>query len=79
MDVLALLNVCKAQDIRLTVTEETLHCDAPTGALTEEVRAAIAQHKPRLLALLTSPPDADRQSRPTTAVHDPRCEDTGLP
>jgi hypothetical protein len=59
MDVLALLKTCKARDIRLTVADATLHCDAPTGALTEEVRAAIARHKGDLLALLTSPPPGE--------------------
>jgi hypothetical protein len=82
MDVFALLKTCEAQDIRLSVADETLHCDAPTGVLTADIRAAIAWHKGELLALLTTPPNVSTEPAVEPArhcaVHNTRCEGTGL-
>jgi hypothetical protein len=57
-----LLHGLQQQHIVLTVEGDSLHYDAPQGAMTPEVLAALRQYKSALLALLSpaSPPqDAD--------------------
>ena len=40
---------------RLSLRGDRLAVDAPTGALTPEIKASLADHKPALLALLADP------------------------
>jgi hypothetical protein len=48
----ALLEDLKSQDVRLEVDGERLVVDAPAGAITDEIRITLAEHKPKLLKLL---------------------------
>jgi len=48
----ALLEDLKSQDVRLEVDGERLVVDAPAGAITDEIRNTLAEHKPMLLKLL---------------------------
>jgi hypothetical protein len=41
------------RDIRLATRDSKLISDAQTGALTDEIKAALAEHKPDLLALIS--------------------------
>jgi hypothetical protein len=46
--------------VRLSAVEGRLRVDAPVGVVTPEIRAALAEHKPAILAILTGragPPD----------------------
>ena len=43
--------------ISLTSNGEKLRVEAPKGALTEEIRQALAEHKAEILSLLTPSPD----------------------
>lgn len=47
-----LLNVAKAGGILLEVRGDTLHVDAPRGAVTPEIRDALVRHKSELLTRL---------------------------
>jgi TubC N-terminal docking domain len=47
-----LLTLVRAADIRLEARGDRLIFDAPHGALTPELRAALTEQKPALLALL---------------------------
>ena len=58
MRVEELLSALSARDIRLRVEGGSLRFNAPPGALTTELRAEIATHKPALLELLASPAPA---------------------
>src|SRR5579884_4047976 len=55
MNALALLHQVSALDISLSVIEGKLWVDAPKGAITQELRAQLLQHKAALIALLTGP------------------------
>jgi hypothetical protein len=46
---------CKALDIHLTANGDNLRCDAPTGVLTDDLRALIRDHKAVILAELAAP------------------------
>lgn len=52
MSPIELLTVVRAAGIRLEVSGDRLQFDAPAGALTPDLRAALVEHKPALLALL---------------------------
>ncbi len=52
MSVGALLEDLRRRDVILEVEGDRLHVDAPAGAITDELRAALAENKGRLLALL---------------------------
>ena len=52
MTLAELLTVVGAADIRLEARGDRLLFDAPHGALTPELRTALAEQKPALLALL---------------------------
>jgi hypothetical protein len=52
MTLAELLTVVRAADIRLEARGDRLVFDAPHGALTPELRTALAEQKPALLALL---------------------------
>ncbi len=47
------LTVCREAGIRLEVVGDRLRFDAPVGALTPELRDALARHKRELLDVLT--------------------------
>lgn len=51
MTLVELLTVIRAADIRPEARGDRLAFDAPHGALTPELRAALAEQKPALLAL----------------------------
>src|SRR5579875_2212951 len=55
MKTLELLHKVSALDIILSVVEGQLRVDAPKGALTQELRTHLVQHKADLIALLTGP------------------------
>ena len=57
--VVELLQALASQRIRLAVQAGELHCYAHKGALTAPLKAAIAQHKNELLALLHARKQAD--------------------
>jgi hypothetical protein len=48
----AILDTCAARGIALRVTGDRLVYRAPLGALTRELRTALAEHKTELLAIL---------------------------
>lgn len=50
-----ILVLAATQDIVLAAQGDRLVVDAPTGALTPELRSELVRHKPALLALLTAP------------------------
>ncbi len=52
MNARALLENLKSQDVRLEVDGERLVVDAPAGAITDEIRTILAEHKSKLLRLL---------------------------
>ena len=52
MSAQALLEELRRQDVRLEADGQLLRVDGPTKAITEELRAALAKHKPQLLKLL---------------------------
>jgi hypothetical protein len=54
--------------VELSASGERLHYKAPAGALTPEVKAALATHKPALLARLADPPWSPR--RPPAVVEE---------
>ena len=54
--------------VELTARGDRLHYKAPAGALTPEVKAALATHKPALLARLADPPWSPR--RPPAVVEE---------
>ncbi len=49
----ALLSRLSALNVTVTAHGDRLRVEAPAGALTAELRAALAEHKPALLALLS--------------------------
>jgi len=55
----ALLMECERREIRLALAGDKLRVDAPTGAVTEELRAALAREKAAIVAAL----QADAQAR----------------
>jgi hypothetical protein len=52
----ALLQAPTNRGARLTLAGDKLHYRGPAGALTEDLRARIAEHRAALLALLQAPP-----------------------
>gem|GEM_PF-1242191 len=52
MSAQALLEELRRRDVVLEAEGSLLHVDAPVGAVTEELRAALAEHKQGLLKLL---------------------------
>ena len=52
MSAQVLLERLRQRDVRLEADGELLHVDAPSGAVTEELREALVEHKPKLLKLL---------------------------
>jgi hypothetical protein len=56
-----LLAELRQRDVRLEAEGELLRVDAPDGAVTEELRDALVEHKPNLLKLLDR--ERDREQR----------------
>jgi hypothetical protein len=52
MTATGILRLARAKDIVLRVQGDRLVVDAPTGALTAELRSELERHKPALVALL---------------------------
>lgn len=52
MNARALLEDLRNQGVCLEVDGERLMVDAPAGAITDEIRTNLAEHKPKLLKLL---------------------------
>ena len=52
MNAHALLDELCALDVRLTAEGDLLGVNAPAGSLTEQMKAALVENKPRLLELL---------------------------
>ena len=52
MNAHALLEDLRSQDVRHRVDSGRLVVDAPVGAITDEIRTTLAEHKPKLLKLL---------------------------
>ena len=52
MNARVLLEDLKGKDVSLAAECERLVVDAPTGVITEELKASLAEHKPKLLKLL---------------------------
>lgn len=52
MNARALLEDLRNQDVHLEADGERLMVDAPAGSISEETRAMLAEHKPKLLKLL---------------------------
>ena len=52
MSASALLEDLRRQDVTLEAEGDLLHVDAPAGAMTDELRAALVENKGRLLELL---------------------------
>ena len=52
MNARTLLEGLRSKDVRLRVDGGRLVVDAPAGAITDEVKDTLAQHKPKLLKLL---------------------------
>ena len=51
----ALLEQLRDRDIRLSANGDRLVVDAPRGALTEQLRWTLQEHKAELLAIVTAP------------------------
>jgi hypothetical protein len=64
----ALLNCLAALDVRLTAAGARLRVEAPAGALTAELRAALVEHKVALLDLLGQVGPAADTHRPISAA-----------
>ena len=83
MNARSLLEDLKQRGVLLEPDGETLRVDAPIGAIPEELRSALTEHKPRLLRLLEwerrNPKEADRRGLRISwskepgwiALHDP--------
>jgi hypothetical protein len=69
MTATALLDELRTKGVHLTVEGERVAVDAPRGALTDDLRQAIRQHKAALLALLVQP--APATDAPATAPSTP--------
>jgi len=52
MNAHALLDELRALDVRLTAEGDLVSVNAPAGSLTEQMKAALVENKPRLLELL---------------------------
>ena len=52
MNARALLDELRALDVKLTADGNRLHVDAPAGSITDQMRTALIENKPRLLKLL---------------------------
>jgi hypothetical protein len=52
MNARAILAKLREHDIRVSACGERLLIDAPTGALTDDLRAALSESKPEILAML---------------------------
>ncbi len=52
MSARTLLKELRRQDVRLEVEGGRLHVNAPTGVVTEELKACLAEQKPSLMRLL---------------------------
>jgi hypothetical protein len=52
MNARSLLEDLRRRGVLLEANGERLHVDAPVGAIPEELRSALTEHKPRLLRLL---------------------------
>jgi predicted metal-dependent hydrolase len=56
-----LLERLRQRDVRLEADGGLLHVDAPSGAVTEELREALVEHKPKLLKLLEWERECERR------------------
>ncbi|PLS82605.1 MAG: hypothetical protein CYG60_24070 [Actinobacteria bacterium] len=52
MNARALLDKLRALDVKLTVEGDLLSINAPAGAITDQMRTALVENKPRLLEFL---------------------------
>ena len=68
MSAQVLLERLRQRDVRLEADGGLLHVDAPAGAVTEELREALVEHKPKLLKLLEWERECERRD-PEEADH----------
>ena len=61
MSAQGLLKRLRQREVRLDAEGELLHVDAPFGAVTEELREALVEHKPKLLKLLEWERECERR------------------
>jgi hypothetical protein len=61
-----LLDLVDRLGVKLAAAEGRLRADAPRGVLTEELRAALAENKPAILAILAGPPAAPDPRAPAS-------------
>lgn len=61
MSAQGLLKRLRQREVRLEADGELLHVDAPYGAVTEELREALVEHKPKLLKLLEWERECERR------------------
>jgi hypothetical protein len=69
----AFLDSLTRRGVRLSAASGRLDIDAPAGVLTAEDRAALAEHKAELVAILTAP--VPEPAAPPL-FHCPTCEDS---
>ena len=62
-------------NIDVFVEGDRLHCKAPEGTITPELRAALTQHKPALITLLRQNPPASHASSPIARLSRPAQSD----
>ncbi len=60
MNATSLISDLRARGVFLAAIGDRLRVDAPVGVVSPDLRAALAQHKPELVRLLSRPSDARR-------------------
>ena len=61
-----LLSILRERDVRLWIEEDRLRCSAPQGALTPDLKAALASRRDEIIAVLKN--SQGMQSRPNSIV-----------
>jgi hypothetical protein len=77
IEAVTLLENLTRRGVRLTPKPPKLIAE-PSSLLTDADRAAIRAHKPRLLALLAVPPQADTKPAPIPSANDPASQALGI-
>jgi hypothetical protein len=75
----SLLETLAKANIQLTVSGDKLGIDAPKGALTDDLREAIRQHKAELLALLCQAETSPASGEPAGEGKPALCPKCGWP